>query len=241
MIRLMHAGMLPTPGDLLRKIESGEIAGGMVETTPSPSNGSGQAPSQPQTTAMASASGPAVSPGGAAGLAVVPQSVPAVSTAKPPEIVAENTPAADPMPTTLAQLAKLFERRADGLLYSSFYTHVHPVRLDHGRFEFRPADGAPSDLANRIGAKLGEWTGQRWMVTVSGEPGQPTLKQRDDEAAGAARRKALDHPTVKAVLDAFPGAKLDAVRMFDDELAEDGMGQSSVDTAPSDDEIAEDP
>jgi len=78
------------------------------------------------------------------------------------------------------------------------------------------------------------------MVTVSGEPGQPTLKQQDDEAASAARRKALDHPAVKAVLDAFPGARLEAVRMFDDDLAEDDMTESPVDSDPSDDEIAED-
>ncbi|MEM7446224.1 MAG: DNA polymerase III subunit gamma/tau, partial [Pseudomonadota bacterium] len=83
--------------------------------------------------------------------------------------------------------------------------------------------------------KLGEWTGQRWMVTVSGEPGQPTLKQQDEEAASAARRKALAHPTVQAVMEAFPGARLEAVRSFDDELDD-----QQVDSEPSDDEIADD-
>lgn len=238
-IRLMHAGMLPTPGDLLRKIEAGEIAGGMVQNTPVPTNGSSHDhPAALSALAQRTDSGPSAS---AVGLAVVPQqSAPVALATKPPEIVAENTPSADPMPATLAQLAKLFEQRADGLLYSSFYTHVHPVRLDHGRFEFRPAEGAPSDLANRIGAKLGDWTGQRWMVTVSGEPGQPTLKQQDDEAASAARRKALDHPAVKAVLEAFPGARLEAVRMFDDDPIPDDLPDSPVDSEPSDDEIAED-
>ncbi|MEM8586919.1 MAG: DNA polymerase III subunit gamma/tau [Pseudomonadota bacterium] len=233
LIRLVHAGMLPTPGDLLRKIEAGEIADGSVRMGAAASDGGGHN--------QADAAPPTSGDGARAGLAVLPQAAqPMPAPAAAPEIVAENTPAADPMPTNFSQLANLFERRADGLLYAAFHAHVHPVHLEPGRFEFRPSETAPADLANRIGARLGDWTGQRWMVTVSGEPGGPTLKEREAQATSAAREKALAHPTVKAVLEAFPGARLDTVRMFDDEVGDDGAGDPPVDSALPDDEIADD-
>ena len=41
-----------------------------------------------------------------------------------------------------------------------------------------PAEGAPRDLANRLGQLLGEWTGMRWLVAVSQAAGEPTLASR---------------------------------------------------------------
>ena len=47
---------------------------------------------------------------------------------------------------------------------SHLVSHLHLVHFEPGRIEFRPAEGAPRDLANRSAQLLSEWTGTRWLV-----------------------------------------------------------------------------
>ena len=49
---------------------------------------------------------------------------------------------------------------------------------------------APANLANRLGARLTEWTGRRWVVSVSGEPGAPSLEQQAQAVIDAEREAA---------------------------------------------------
>ena len=74
--------------------------------------------------------------------------------------------------------------------------------------ELRPEPSAPRDLAARLGAILGEATGTRWTIALSHAPGEPTLAEQDDTAGRAQLAQAAEHPLVRAILDAFPGAKL---------------------------------
>ncbi|MBK1678179.1 hypothetical protein CKO38_16165 [Rhodospirillum rubrum] len=64
---------------------------------------------------------------------------------------------------------------------------------------------APAKLAGQITRLLGEWTGRRWMVTLTDRPGQPTLHDATQADIHA-------HPLVKAVLDRFPGAVIGTIR-----------------------------
>jgi DNA polymerase-3 subunit gamma/tau len=86
------------------------------------------------------------------------------------------------------------------------------VHFEPGRIEFRPGSQAPTNLANRLGARLTEWTGRRWVVSVSGEPGAPSLEQQTQAAIDAEREAAERHPLVQAALAAFPGSVVEAVR-----------------------------
>jgi DNA polymerase-3 subunit gamma/tau len=71
---------------------------------------------------------------------------------------------------------------------------------------------APRDLARRLGQKLSEWTGTRWVVAVSQEEGAPTLEQQQQVRVSELESEVARHPLVRAVLDAFPGATIAAVR-----------------------------
>ena len=77
---------------------------------------------------------------------------------------------------------------ARSLLRSHLASHLHLVRFEPGRIEFRPAEGAPRDLANRLGQLLGEWTGSRWLIAVSRGRRRADLAR----AAGAARGGAAE-------------------------------------------------
>jgi DNA polymerase-3 subunit gamma/tau len=89
---------------------------------------------------------------------------------------------------------------------------VHLVRFEIGVIELRPDESAPRDLPNKLGSMLSQWTGQRWVVSISGEPGDPTLKEQAETRAQSMKSEAARDPLVRAVLDAFPGARIESVR-----------------------------
>jgi len=90
---------------------------------------------------------------------------------------------------------------------------VHLIAFEPGRIEFRPADGAPTNLANRVSQLLGEWTGKRWLVARSeAAPGEPTLREQEERGESDLQDEVARHPLVQAVLETFPGATIAAVR-----------------------------
>ena len=78
-------------------------------------------------------------------------------------------------------------------------------------------------LVHRLGQMLGEWTGRRWVVSVSGEPGMPTLNEQALEASEALKADARANPVVSAILETFPGAEITAVKEVGDEAGEDDV------------------
>jgi hypothetical protein len=74
----------------------------------------------------------------------------------------------------------------------------------------------PPALAAQIMNKLREWTGTRWLVAISNEPGAPTLKETRDAKEAEKMRGVRAEPLVRSVLERFPGAEIIAVRTIGD-------------------------
>jgi DNA polymerase-3 subunit gamma/tau len=192
LIRLMHVADLPTPGDLVRQLSG---PGGAAAPAPSPApRGAGSGPSNFGGSRTSAISTQAVARDPAAAQAPVP--------AAAPQLRIESFEA----------VVELFKAKKEGILLTHIMNDVHLVRFEPGRIELRPTEKAPANLTNRMTACLNEWTGTRWFISVSGDLGAPTLKQQAQAAEAEMRRRAAEHPLVKAVLDAFPGATIDAVR-----------------------------
>jgi DNA polymerase-3 subunit gamma/tau len=200
LIRLTHAADLPTPADLVRQLQDG----GGAPPERARATSSSERPSPPPTAiAAAPAAPPRSDPtdrprafaGG--GVAAAPQAEPAALALNP-----ENFPAV---------VALLGERR-EAILQAHLKNNVHLVQFEPGRIEFRPDEHAPRNLANRLGALLSEWTGRRWVVAISGEPGEPTLAQQEVAADRRERAEVNAHPLVQAAMAAFPGATIEAIR-----------------------------
>ena len=92
-------------------------------------------------------------------------------------------------------------------------------------------------IAGRLGRKLGEWTGMRWIVSVSRTQGRPTLHEEREANRHQMVSDAKAEPTVAALLSAFPGAKVVDVRVaaLEDEAA--GLDAPGLDTDPGEDDI----
>ena len=184
LIRCCYVADLPSPADLVRRLQD----------------------SPPGTTRYPSSPGP--SPGG--------EGTRAVANGAP------YTPAPDPRPVALAppeptlatfrDVARLAETRREALLHANLLHHVHLVRFTAnqagGLIELRPEPDAPRDLAPSLARMLLEATGQRWTIALSREEGEPTLSQQGTAADQARRSAAADHPLVRAIMSAFPGAEI---------------------------------
>src|SRR5690606_7841604 len=63
-------------------------------------------------------------------------------------------------------------------LAGEVFYDVHLVRLEEGRLEFRPREGARGDLSADLTRALHSLTGRRWIVSIVGSGGEPTLAER---------------------------------------------------------------
>ncbi|SLN25239.1 DNA polymerase III subunit gamma/tau [Oceanibacterium hippocampi] len=131
-----------------------------------------------------------------------------------------------PQPTTLEEVVALLTRRDDLRLQANLVNFVRLVRIEPGRIELHPLENAPRDLAAQLAGRLDEITGRRWMISVTtSQPGEPTLAEQRRERAETERARIAAHPMVRAVIDQFPGAAIDAFRASDapdDNPDEDG-------------------
>ena len=187
-IRLAFASDLPPPGEIVRRLQE---SGGAAGAAPRSPGGGGAGP-------IAVAGGGGVQ-------------------ARATQAVAQPRPAAEPValdasPQSFAEVVELLNKRREGILAGMLHSAVHLVRFEPGVIEFRPLPAAPQNLAGRVGQLLTEWTGRRWMVGVSGLAGEPTLADQARRAENQRFDEAAQHPTVRALLESFPGAKIEAVR-----------------------------
>src|SRR5262249_32732938 len=105
----------------------------------------------------------------------------------------------------------LVAERREAMLHAHLIHSVHLVRFAPPVIELRPKPDAPKDLASRLGLLLTEVTGTRWTIALSTAEGEPTVAEQGSAADTARRNAAADHPLVRAIMDAFPGARIDSV------------------------------
>jgi len=102
--------------------------------------------------------------------------------------------------------------------------YVHLIGFERGRIEMRVAPTAPPTLPGDLSDKLAKWTGERWLVTVSSAPGEPTVAEQNTAEDDARRAVAAQDPLLKAAMAVFPGARIVAVRDREVPEAEPGEG-----------------
>ncbi|MBV1706773.1 MAG: DNA polymerase III subunit gamma/tau [Hyphomicrobiales bacterium] len=103
-------------------------------------------------------------------------------------------------------------RARDIRLKTALETSVKLVRFEQGRIEFEPGPQAAPDLAQTLMARLTQWTGQRWMVSLSKTGGAPTLREQVEAREARKAQEGSGEPLVQRLLERFPGAKIIAVR-----------------------------
>jgi DNA polymerase III subunit gamma/tau len=193
LIRLAYVADLPAPADVVRALGT--------------MGGAGAAPASPRPSAMGGAASPAGAPVAVARTASAPGERGSGAVA-----LAADTREIDPCPQSFAEVLALFDRHRESVLRSHLFGSVHLVGFEPGRIELRLGGAAPRDLPNRVGQLLQQWTGLRWTLVLSNESGAPSLREQAESRAAEMRSAAVAHPLVRAVLDTFPGARIEEVR-----------------------------
>ena len=207
LVRIAYAADLPSPADALRAI-------GADGASTQPKSAPAASPVPAPTTAPNSATGA----GATAEPAVVHESAPKAATQPAP--VAASAPRVQP--TSMREIAALAEDRREPILSAWLRTEVRPIRVAAGAVEINCGRSPDSKLLALLQERLEEWTGERWMIALSEEGGEPTLDEQDRAAQEAADRAAMDHPLVRQVLDAFPGARVRKVHRPAPDSGNDG-------------------
>ena len=126
-------------------------------------------------------------------------------------MTAEPAPASGPRLSTFRDVVALVGERKEATLHAHLLHSVHLVRFAPPVIELRPQAEAPRDLASRLAALLTEATGTRWTIAMSAATGEATIAEQGNAADTARKTAAADHPLVRAILAAFPGARIDTV------------------------------
>lgn len=117
-------------------------------------------------------------------------------------------------PRSFPEVIALASAKRDVKLTIHLEDHVSLVKFDAvaGSIDFFLLPEAPQELPNELREKLNAWTNRRWVILVSKEAGALPVGavRRQREAAELESLKA--HPAVRAVLEAFPDAKIAEVR-----------------------------
>ncbi len=204
LVRLAYAADLPPTEKLVR---------GLLDTQAA----EGSAPARASTKVNALRAQSAESSRGMANLSMANSAMAssAIAMAEEPEATSATAPAPTlvaPEIESLADLVALARAKGARILERHLENEVHLVSLERGKIEFRPGTHAPRSLAGDLAQRLRDWTGQRWIVTLANEGGAPTMAEQRQMDERALKDSVSNEPFVRAVLDAFPGAEVVAVR-----------------------------
>ncbi len=179
-IRLTHIADLPSPEELVRKLQN----------TPPPA--AAAAPAAPST----KPSGPQAMAGSGSN---------AMAALAPQNEALQRFVAFE-------DVLELIRARRDMQLMVEVEKYVRLVAYAPGVIEFQPTEDAPVEFAGRLSARLQNWTGTRWTVSVVQSGGGQTLAEKNAEHITSLHAEALEHGLVIAALKAFPGAEISDVK-----------------------------
>jgi DNA polymerase-3 subunit gamma/tau len=204
LIRLAYAADLPGPEEALKRLQAGELPGA------GPLGG-----------------GPAGGGGGGGGGVASRSATNAVARQPMPSAPPSPEPAA--VLNTFEDLLALIDRRRDVTLKMDVERYIRPISFRQGAIEYEPGPGAPVNLAQRLVARLKEWTGERWLIAAQGGGGAESAWEKQRREQREVRAEIEQDPFVRSVMEAFPGAEIIGVRNLTPTPAIEGVAPTEVD------------
>jgi len=225
LVRIAYAADLPTPDEVIRSLGEGTRGNGAGAAAPTPT---GQPSPRSELSARSEAprseiphspSLPSPARGGGKGGGAAVASVAAVAAVAAAELPAHEPVVGSAELSVPARALESFEdlvalaaEKRDLAIKSALERDVRLVRFEDGRLEIGLESSAPKTFTGELSKKLGDWTGRRWMVIVSAEPGLPSLYAQAQTRKAELKDGVRGDPLVQAVLARFPGAEIVDVR-----------------------------
>jgi DNA polymerase III subunit gamma/tau len=203
LVRIAYAADLPTPDEAVRSLDDAARGNGVGAAAAQPAART----EMPARSEMTRAEIPRGAP-----RAALAAAAPAVIPAPTPATRAEVTIAPARKLQSFEDLVALAAEKRDLGMKSALERDVRLVRFEDGRLEIGLEASARKALTGELSRKLADWTGRRWMVIVSAEPGMPSLYAQTQTRKAELKDGVRGDPLVQAVLARFPGAEIVDVR-----------------------------
>ena len=198
LVRIAYAADLPTPDEAIRLLADAPGGSGPGPSVAAPASARPEPPPS-RTESLRNSTRGALAP------APVPVQMPAA------DVDADANQPHGAVASFAALVALAGEKR-DLTIKSALERSVRLVRFEDSRIEIALEENAPKSLVGELSKKLADWTGKRWMVIVSSEPGEPTMYAQEQARKAELKDGVRDDPLVRAVLARFPGAEIVGVR-----------------------------
>ena len=236
LVRIAYAADLPTPDEVIRALDAGGAAAGpSAGTSSAPTPARSETPMATVRNVAPSAAAPRMEANRPEGMRGSPRAALASSLAVDRVEAAPADPGAEPLAISrFEDIVALAGRMRDLQTKTALERDLRLVRCEDGRLEVALESNASKALVGELGRKLSQWTGRRWMVVVSAEQGQPTIRSQQDARRVALENDVRSDPLVQAVLAKYPGAEIVAVRAPDSTEAADTGELAPLDDAPDD-------
>ena len=229
LVRIAYVADMPTPDEAIRMLDPNSDGSPIIASGAGPRGAPASTVSSMSSSPSTLSSSPSMRPSG-------PSRFGAEASARPQMVDPSPQAPAALRITGFPQLVALAGEKRDLLTKGALEADVRLVRLEDGRLEVALERHASRTLISDLSRKLEQWTGRRWTVIVSNEPGQPTLRSQNEVAKNQRERAAESDPRVKEVLARFPGAKVVEVRRLAPEPPEsDASGEDPAESSDSDD------
>lgn len=187
LVRLAYVADQPSPEELVARLKDQPVA---PSASGGPANGS--APSGGARASRVAGGGPTHAVGSI--------------DATPREGAApQRTPQNAPEFRTYQDVISHAKAQRDIRLAHMLESGLRLVHFEKGRIEVNVVDGDNS-VAGLLAERLKQWTGERWLVSISKMQGAPTLRDQKQTRQDELRAEVSLDPLVQAALETFPGA-----------------------------------
>ncbi len=110
--------------------------------------------------------------------------------------------------TNFEQLVQIFYDNREMLLYHYLVNDVHLVDFEPNKIKIRQKSTVPHNFAAKVTSFLHQWTGEKWLLTVTSDDGAPTLSTQAELVKLNEIEELSKNEIVQEVLHNFPQAKV---------------------------------
>ncbi|MBL42808.1 MAG: DNA polymerase III subunit gamma/tau [Rhodospirillaceae bacterium] len=126
----------------------------------------------------------------------------------------------------LSDLVNLTEKKDEFILRSNLLSNVHIVSFEHGKISLRLKKNTPKNFISLLSSFLSDLTGIRWLITLSNEQGQLTIREKINEKALVMRKKIEIDPVVSYLLESVPGSEIRNIYEMNDSIIANEINES---------------
>ena len=117
--------------------------------------------------------------------------------------------------SSFQELINLCNERKEVKLKYELETNVNLVSFENFRMEISFNDNLDKDFIKELSHKLFEWTGNRWIITLSQKKGEISMKEKDQINQRQIFEEVKKSNIYKKVLEILPDAELIDVKKID--------------------------